>query len=289
MSRLFGLSCAKPVHLSCRLAYREYENELDLTDKETPEQPPASPDGWGIGFYRNRGSFLFKKVTKDTAKGQFSTISEVISSHIFICHLRYATVGGRKEANTHPFRWGVWLFAHQGTIHQFRRIKPRIVRKLPTVYKQLLQGNTDSEHCFYLYLSQLRGEGGIKKGTIPLSAAIEGLRSFGKLLTEFVEDADVSQPPILNFLISNGSYLLASRFGAPLYYLTMSVEPEHTVKFYSPATHLEYELLKGEEANKIIGVATEPLAPMDTWNEVPNNHLLSITLGQKINITPWMD
>ena len=288
MSRLFGLSCAKPVHLSCRRVQYDTNSCVSTTDSEGISQSTSPADGWGIGFYRNQGSFIFKKVAKEKKREQFSTISEVISSNIFICHLRYGTIGGRKEVNTHPFRWGVWLFAHQGTVNQFRRIKPRILRKLPPVYKKLMQGNTDSEHCFYLYLSLLRGEGGIKKGTIQLSAAVEGLRRFGRMIAEFQKDADVEQPPELNFLISNGSYLLATRLGCPLYYLMLPGNIQNNTPFYSPTTKLEYQLIPGDGTNRIIAVASEPLVPMEGWQEVPNNRILTISAEQEVSSIQWI-
>ena len=284
MSRLFGLFCAEPVKLSCTQVSQPVEGGVLEIDRDIP--PKA--DGWGIGFYRDQGSFLFKKSARASGTQRITRITEVISSHIFISHVRQATVGERKEANTHPFRWGAWLFAHQGTVAQFRRIRSRILRKLPPAYKKQIMGNTDTEHCFYLYLSLLRGEGGIKKGRISLQAATDGLKNFGTILDEFRRDAEVGEMPVLNFLISNSSYLLASRFGYPLYYLCHEKNTIEPATFFSPATWLQYELLQFDPSRKFVVVASEKLTASPNWKEVPDKHVLSVNATQKIEITPWL-
>lgn len=285
MSRLFGLLCEEAVNLSCKQVSKL---PTGINVEEAAADMPPEADGWGIGFYRNRGAFLFKKASRNSRVQRITNITEVVSSSIFISHLRKATVGDRKEANTHPFRWGNWLFAHLGTISRFRKIRPRILRTLPPAYKKQIHGNTDSEHLFYLYLSMLRGEGGIKKGQIPLAAAVEGLKNFGRILEEFRRDAEIQEISVLNFLISNGTYLLALRCEHPLYYVSYEEGTTEETRFFSPTTWLEYEIVQYDPSNKIVVVASEKLTASPNWREVPEKHILAIESKQEINITPWL-
>jgi len=283
MSRLFGLFSEEPVKLSCVQA-TEIPTWRNLGENSGK---PAEPDGWGIGFYKNRGSFLFKKASKNSKSQRLTNITEVISSPIIISHVRHATVGERKESNTHPFRWGLWLFAHYGKINHFRRIRSKIMRKLPTAYKKQIEGNTDSEFCFYLFLSYLKKEGGIKKGAIDLSAAIKGLIQFRKDIEEFQLEADVTEMSELNFLISNGSYLIATRCGKPLYYLSSDKDKPQGALFFSSQTWLQYELKDFDPEKKLVAVSSEKLTDSTRWRVVPNNHILTINSAQEIEIIPW--
>lgn len=283
MSRLFGLYCEEPVKLSCKqVAPVQADSAQGKSQETTPDA-----DGWGVGFYRNKGSFLFKKASRNSKTQRITNITEVISSNIFISHLRHATVGDRKEANTHPFRWGNWLYAHLGTINHFRRMRSRILRKLPPAYKKQIQGNTDSEHTFYLYLSLLKKEGAIKKGDIPLDSAVKGLQNFRSILVDFHKEAEIDEMSELNLLVSNGSYLIAARCGSPLYYhYSEEIKPEEA-SFYSDTTWLKYELLDFDPDKKLVVVSSEKLHASEQWQEIPDNHIFTINSNQEISIQPW--
>ena len=283
MSRLFGLFCEGPVKLSSTLMTEVPQ----LSDTGISDDTPVLPDGWGIGFYREQGSFLFKKASRSSGKQRITNLTEVVSSQIFISHARIATIGDRKEANTHPFRWGKWLFAHLGTINQFRRIRSKILRRLPPAYKKLIRGNTDSEHLFYFYLSLLRGEGWIKRGNIPLESAVNGLRQFGSYLDGFHREAEVSDRPVLNFLLSNSSYLIATRSGAPLYYYMSKNNDTGETSFFSPTTMLNFRIINSDQSNKYIVIASERLSNSHHWHEVPEQHIITINTAEEVHITPW--
>ncbi|MFC1564046.1 class II glutamine amidotransferase [candidate division KSB1 bacterium] len=284
MSRLFGFFGAKPVNISC-VHKPEKGNKID--DQKNYSFMEA--DGWGIGFFRNKSSFLYKKPLKRKNSKEFTTISEIISSRVFISHLRFSTIGEVKEANTQPFRWGNWLFAHSGTIHQFRKVKSRIIRKLPIAYKKQIQGNTDSEYCFYLYLSMLRGEGGIKKGESSLTASVEGLKNFGTVLTDIFEEAEVQKDPELNLLISNGNYLLAARYGKPLYYFIQDNGGDSAeLNFYFKETNVQFNIISSESSNKFIVISSQMNNDIDIWREIPDKSVLSVDADLNIKVIPWI-
>jgi len=282
MSRLFGFFGSQPVNLSC-----EYISES--TGRRDAVLKEKKYDGWGIGFFRNNASFLFKKAARASGDKRIANISEVISSHVFISQLRYAAIGERKEANTQPFRWGNWLFAHQGTIDHFRKVKPRILRKLPPAYKKMIRGNTDSEHCFYLFLTMLRSKGAIKKGSIPLMEAVEGLKKFGSIMSEFCEEAEIAEFPELNFLISNGEYLIVARHGNSMYFLEQEAAHAPETVFYSQETDLRYELQNIEPDMRFFIVASEKFSETSDYKEIPNNHIAYIDSSLSLQITPWVD
>jgi len=286
LSRLFGFFGMNPVNLSC--SQHAVPGAVDGTEGAS-SQGLIEADGWGIGFFRNNGSFLFKKAARSSGVQRIASIGEVISSHIFISHLRKATVGERKEANTQPFRWGNWLLAHQGTISPFRKIRPRILRKLPSAYKKQICGNTDSEHCFYLFLTMLRGEGGIKKGEIPLKAAVGGLKKCIAAITGFYDDAEIPERPTVNLLLSNGAYLLAARQGIPLFYLLQSELDAADMTFFSRCTGLQYTIMRVEEKTRFVLIASEKLSASANWRELPENHIIAVDSSLNIDIVQWLE
>ncbi len=284
MSRLFGFFGDEPVNLSC-----EHRPETITTGSEDEMQIFSNSDGWGIGFFRNESSFLFKKPLKKKNSRDFTTISEIVSSRIFISHLRFASIGEVKEANTQPFRWGNWLFAHSGTIQQFRKVKSRIIRKLPIAYKKQIGGNTDSEYCFYLFLSMLRGEGGIKKGESSVSASVEGLKNFGNVMKEIFNEAEIQKEPVMNLLISNGKYLLAARYGEPLYYYVHEGSRDDSIPgFHFSETNVEFKTINQDPSKRFIVISTNKNNDGNIWKEIPDRNVMAIAPDMKIELSSWI-
>lgn len=278
MSRLFGFFGTDKVNLSC----------VD-SGEAGEESVRKESDGWGIGFFKNDASFLFKKASKASGGSRIANIAEVVSSNVFISHLRFATIGERKEANTQPFRWGSWVFAHQGTVEHFRKIKPRIMRKLPPAYKKLVRGNTDSEHLFYLFLSLLREKGSIKKGEISKTDAVQGIVELGKVIAEFCEEAEVEKYPTMNFLVSNGQYLIASRNGSPLYYCLVKPESDFETRFRSNETGLVYELQNLEEEISYVLVTSEKYSDSPMYVEIADNTIFTVDENISPETVQWVN
>jgi glutamine amidotransferase len=60
------------------------------------------------------------------------------------------------ESNCHPWSYGVLMFQHNGYISGFCKIKRRLQSKIPDHLFHHVQGNTDSEWAFALFLSLVR-------------------------------------------------------------------------------------------------------------------------------------
>lgn len=278
MSRLFGFFGTDSVNLSC----------VD-TGETVGSSEKIDSDGWGIGFFKNDASFLFKKASRSSGGNRIANIAEVVSSHVFISHLRFATIGERKEANTQPFRWGSWIFAHQGTVEHFRKIKPRIARKLPQAYKKLIRGNTDSEYLFYLFLSLLREKGSIKKGEINRDDAITGMKDLGEVIEEFCDEAEVEKYPTMNILVSNGEYFIAARNGSPLYYRLMTPDMEKDTVFKSSETGLSYELQNLTDDISFALISSDKFSDSEQYIEISNNTLFSVDSSITPEMIEWVE
>ncbi|KAK0446400.1 uncharacterized protein EV420DRAFT_1767781 [Desarmillaria tabescens] len=65
------------------------------------------------------------------------------------------TAGSLSLDNCHPFVRGKLMFMHNGGIADFHLIKRKLQSQLPDVAFDTVQGNTDSEWTFTLFLSKL--------------------------------------------------------------------------------------------------------------------------------------
>ena len=114
MCRLFGFRSAIPS--GAHRSLLEAENALS-------SQSTKHPDGWGIGWFVDDDAYIIKSATAAHACARFRKASSRLKSHTFVVHVRKATVGTLDHLNAHPFRFGRWLFAHNGTIFEFEKFK----------------------------------------------------------------------------------------------------------------------------------------------------------------------
>ena len=151
-------------------------------------------DGWGIAFFEGKGVRLLHEPNTACASplADFVTKNPIQSKHV-VAHIRRATVGRVSLENTHPFMrelWGhYWIFAHNGHLDNFH---PDQNGRFTPV------GDTDSEAAFCWMLQELNTRFGPH---IPLPTKI--FDAVRELSIELTRECS------FNFLLSNGSYLLA--------------------------------------------------------------------------------
>ncbi len=71
---------------------------------------------------------------------------------MFMAHVRAATSTSIQRTNCHPFRYGRWLFVHNGLIRNFRGIRRELALAIGEDLYAELNGTTDSEIMFLLAL-----------------------------------------------------------------------------------------------------------------------------------------
>lgn len=193
----------------------------DVLDEEHDAiAPPADfrPDAWGIGFYQ-AGEVLHKKRPKlDEGPIDWETVARGVRSDAVVIHFRRATVGDFRADNTHPFRMGPWLFAHNGTVEGFAAIKDRLLEPLPDFLRRNVRGSTDSEHVFHVLLSFLHDRGQLDHPDAEDKVVLGAIRSTVELIDRHC--AEIGAPEAaLNFILTNGRHMYAVRRQAPFYYV----------------------------------------------------------------------
>jgi glutamine amidotransferase len=148
MCRLLGLNAGRhPVSASFWL--------IDAPDS-LEVQSHRNVDGCGIGFFGSGGAPVVDKQPEPAfADQEFRRGARQARSVTFVAHVRYATAGNRTLANTHPFTMGGRIMAHNGGLGELGRLEEQLGR-----YRELVQGDTDSERYFALITKQIDAHGG---------------------------------------------------------------------------------------------------------------------------------
>ncbi|HXZ69979.1 MAG TPA: class II glutamine amidotransferase [Streptosporangiaceae bacterium] len=148
MCRLLGLTAGRePISASFWL--------LDAPDS-LEVQSRRNADGSGIGFFDSSGTPVLDKQPEAAFQDQeFTREAKQARSPVFVAHVRWASVGGRTVQNTHPFAMQGRIMAHNGGLGDVARLAGQLGS-----YRDLVLGETDSEHYFALITQQIDAHGG---------------------------------------------------------------------------------------------------------------------------------
>jgi predicted glutamine amidotransferase len=112
-------------------------------------------DGFGVGWYgANSGSpAIFRSIEPAWNERNLREISTHIASPLFLAHIRASTGTAVQQTNCHPFRYGRWLWVHNGLVRDFSRIKRELALVVDESLYPSIEGSTDSELLFYIALT----------------------------------------------------------------------------------------------------------------------------------------
>jgi glutamine amidotransferase len=220
----------------------------------------VNADGLGIGWYGSQADvdpFTYKNTLPIWNDTNLPELSRYIQSCCYLAYVRSATVGQALDlSNCQPFKKDRLLFIHNGYIDKFRKSLYRPIREnLSDRVYQSINGTTDSEHIFGLFVSQLEAS-----PDLGLEAALH------KTLTTLTELAQFHQVKFAaNVIISDGNTLVASRYA------------------YGTVNPTLYWLRDDPTYPNSVIVASEPIFT-GNWNSFPNNSILSIRENLDVNI-----
>ena len=115
---------------------------------------PTNGDGFGLGWYgAKEAPGLYRSIRPAWNDRNLRNLTEQIESGHFIAHIRAATGTAVQQTNCHPFRFGKWLFVHNGVIHGYREMRRDLMHEVSAELFPHIEGTTDSEIMFYLALT----------------------------------------------------------------------------------------------------------------------------------------
>ncbi|MCL1587751.1 MAG: class II glutamine amidotransferase [Actinomycetia bacterium] len=265
MCRLYGFLATDATRLECSLV--SAQNAL-IVQSDRDGRGVRNADGWGIAHWVGEKKEVIKSTMPAFADKQFIEIASSIWSEAAIAHVRAATVGRVAEQNTHPFTFGTWAFAHNGTVDEFEHAATR----LDIGPFGPPAGQTDSEMVF-LWLLNRMGDYGLDpyQTATSLEPVVELLADAVLDLVDISVLSGASRPPKLNFLISDGRHMAASRWGNTLYWTHRRGVRDCAVCGVSHCP-------EADDTYRSVVIASEPLTD-EHWRELPEGSVLGIEPG----------
>jgi predicted glutamine amidotransferase len=223
-------------------------------------------DGFGVGWYEEgEAPRLYRSTHPAWNDRNLRELAAGISSPLFFSHIRASTGTAIQETNTHPFRYGRWLWMHNGLIRDFHRLRRELMLAVDDSLFASIEGTTDSEMLFFLALTF-----GLEDDAVD---AVEQTVGF----VEAVGHRHGIEYPI--------QMTIATTEGRTVWAFRYSSEGDSRSLYYSTrmdslkALYPESEELAGLSDETRV-VVSEPLGDLPgAWNEVPESHVGIIQPG----------
>ena len=251
-----------------RLLYKP-EHSLIVQSYQPREMTSGvvNADGLGIGWYHaqhNVDPFTYKSTLPIWNETNLPELSRYIESACVLAYVRSATPGQALDmSNCQPFRDGRFLLIHNGFISNFRKTLYRPIReRLSDRIYQSINGTTDSEHLFALFLNELEiSLNRTEDGSTSHCAIARALHTTLITLTELAKVYQVSFSA--NMIVSDGHHLIASRYA------------------YGTTAPSLYWITNDPTYPDSVIIASEPLFT-GNWNKFPNGSILNV--GKNVEI-----
>jgi glutamine amidotransferase len=240
------------------LLYRPAHSLIDQSLHSRLGAETTNGDGFGVGWYGvGPTPAVFHSVEPAWNDRNLRELSAHVVSPLVFAHIRASSGSPIQQTNCHPFRYGNWLWMHNGLIREFPKVKRDLAFAIDPSLYPLIEGSTDSEMLFFLALTF-----GLEDD---VPAAVE--RAVG-----FVEATGrqhgVAQPIQMTVATANGEDVWGFRYSSEgssrsLYFST----EVHALRQLYPQNPL---FQKVDEETRLI--VSEPLGDLPgAWNEVPES------------------
>ncbi|KAI9816748.1 MAG: hypothetical protein M1827_001393 [Pycnora praestabilis] len=280
---------------------QSYDSRLRLDTRR-----PHNGDGFGVGYYTHPKlgpePCIFTSTIPAWNCINLERLASKTTSSLIFAHVRATTEGSLSDSNCHPFRHNSLMWMHNGNIGGWKYVKRRLADSLCDQWFLGVQGGTDSEWAFALFLDSMERMGhdpdsdvvdGGFGHTVLREAMLKTIERINRLIAEIPrrcrngEDYDTRS--LLNFAVTDGHSVVCTRYvssktdeAASLYFSSGTNWKEH-----QPPGN--YKMERRDKGADIVLVASEPLTfERDNWVTVPTNSTLTIH-KQTVMIHPIMD
>ena len=278
MGALFAVVQSDPNLLRCQV--RRLEDHVALREGERP------PDAYGFGYYRGNDVLLGKRPSGAPASFTLSQLAGAVDSETLLVHARRATVGTQKDENTHPFRFRRWLFAHDGTVEAFAVVKPRLLASLPDFLRRNVEGDTDSEHAFMVFLMHLREAGRLDDLDVEAAEVGRALGKTVRTLEALSREAGARTASALDFMATNGRVLAAVRHGRPLHCALLEGILPCPREGLGPETPESDPRLRSHRVVKAVCLASHLLQP-NGFREVADDSVVAVERNLQVSMSSF--
>lgn len=280
---------------------------------------PINADGFGVAWYAPTVSRLpacFRETTPAWSSQNLKQITRITESPLIFAHVRAASTGNVMQTNCHPFIYRNLTFMHNGTVPHYNFIKRKLSESLSDRAYNMIQGTTDSEMMFAMFITHfevIAGEEAAgedvpysdKDHTSHLAAALRAtLHQVHKAALDYelaqgatpdtVVEADGADViPALSYTKAIGRLNLAvtdGRSSVSSRYTCSTPSTAHTL-YYTRGTGVEYKdkkccVAKDPNNQPMTIVSSEPLGAQFECEVVPPNHLVVVGPNNYFSVEP---
>jgi glutamine amidotransferase len=137
-----------------RVLYGPQHSLIDQSLHSRLGAETTNGDGFGIGWYTKDGQpAVYRSMEPAWNDRNLRELAGHIESHLFLAHIRASSGTPVQQTNCHPFRYGKWLWVHNGLVADWFTVKRDLVLAVDPRLFPLIEGTADSEVLFFLALT----------------------------------------------------------------------------------------------------------------------------------------
>jgi glutamine amidotransferase len=251
------------------------QREHSLIDQSLHSRQGATTtngDGFGVGWYDEPGGVpgLYKSVHPAWNDRNLRELARHIRSPLYFAHIRASTGTAVQETNAHPFRYGRWLFMHNGLVREFPKVRRDFLLAIDPELVPAIEGSCDSELLFYLALTF-----GLEDDPV---TALERMAGF---VEETGERHGVEHPLQMTVATTDGERIVAARYSSERESRTLyfSTDMRRLREMHPELTELQ---LVSDEARAVV---SEPLGDLPgVWREISAGTALVVQPGEDASV-----
>lgn len=278
----FVLYLGEPIVLETILS--KPVNSLINQSYDAEERDPLNGDGFGVAWYTPDISpepAVFKSASPAWSNRNLLHLGRVTRSGCVLGHVRAGSAGiPVSENNCHPFLWGKLAFMHNGGIGDFPLIRRALLGELSDEAFSLIQGETDSEHLFALFLDCWMSQ----KESDPVEAMAAALDQTIEKVVKLLNAKGVRTESQFNLAVSDGIHAAATRCS------TGPAEKMPTLYWHEGRRYIyengECHMIDYDVRTDTVIIASEPLSNDPGWEPLAPNSLIMVRENHDVILRP---
>jgi predicted glutamine amidotransferase len=127
-----------------------YKPEHSLIDQSLHSRMGAETtngDGFGLGWYapETETPAVFHSIEPAWNDRNLREVASHVESPLFLAHIRASSGTAVQQTNCHPFRYGKWLWVHNGLVRDFHLVKRDLALAVDESLYADMEGSADSK------------------------------------------------------------------------------------------------------------------------------------------------
>lgn len=257
----------KPKNSLMKQSYHALEAEITVNG-----------DGFGLGWYnhaRRDEPALYRSIRPAWNDENLSYNAPMIYTNCLLAHIRAATQGGVSIQNSHPFQYKQYLMMQNGGIHEFKKIKRKMINLLDEEVFNWIDGQTDTQYTFALFIT-LAERRRKDQGKLNFEELHDCLNETFAIIEGLKKEVGLDTPSLYNLVLTDGKAMIATRYSTRPEIETRSLHLAMNAQCYISE---DGNLTLKDTGKKKEGVliSSEMLTEnKELWTVVPENHFIMV-------------